>query len=129
MPLLPPLQYDGISCFSRNILRPSRQTCLFVKRFDTRPVNTALASVRSNDSARELFILQTGMNKGDSLLFRMTGIELMHHVIEMRDPRAKMLPPPTWWTPASFKSWIKAAAPMRFEKIARDVRTDLWYSR
>jgi hypothetical protein len=29
------------------------------------------------------------MNKGDGLLFRMTGIELMHHVIEMRDPHAK----------------------------------------
>jgi hypothetical protein len=59
------------------------------------------------------------MNKGDSLLFRMTGIELMHHVIEMRDPRAKMLPPPTWWIPVSFKNWTKAASSTRCGKNSR----------
>jgi hypothetical protein len=54
MPLLPNLYYGGMSYFSEKILHRPRQNCLFAKRFDARPVNTAHANDRSNDSATVL---------------------------------------------------------------------------
>lgn len=53
MPLLPGLYYGGMSYFSKKILHRPRQNCLLVKGFDTRPVNTAHAKGRSNDSVSD----------------------------------------------------------------------------
>jgi len=53
MPLLPNLYYGGMSYFSEKILHRPRQNCLFVKGFNARPVITAHANDRLNDSASD----------------------------------------------------------------------------
>jgi len=54
MPLLLGLRYNGISYYSKKILRRPRQNCLFAKECDARPVNTAHANDRPNDFTSNL---------------------------------------------------------------------------